>query len=148
VNFEKLFLEGDLSQNVTLEPNDYIYFPGSGQSEVFVLGAVQQPGAYSYTQSVGAIAAIAARGGFNLRAWKNKVLVVRGGLNKPQTLEVDALQVLSAQKPDLRLEPRDIIYVSERPWIRAEELLDAAASAFVTSAVVTWTGEHVDPISR
>jgi protein involved in polysaccharide export with SLBB domain/capsular polysaccharide biosynthesis protein len=144
VNFEKLFLEGDLSQNVPLEPNDYIYFPGTGQAEVFVLGAVQMPGAYTYGQSVGALGAIAARGGFNGRAWKNKVLVIRGGLNRPQTFEIDATLVLSAQKPDMRLEPRDIIYVSERPWIRAEELLDAAASAFVTSAVVTWTGEKVE----
>jgi protein involved in polysaccharide export with SLBB domain len=28
VDFEKLFLHGDLSQNIALEPNDYIYFPG------------------------------------------------------------------------------------------------------------------------
>ena len=37
----------------------------------------------------------------------------------------------------------DIIYVSNRPWARAEELLDRAASAFVESAVITWTSIHV-----
>jgi protein involved in polysaccharide export with SLBB domain len=148
VNFEKLFQEGDLSQNIALEPNDYIYFPGASQQEVFVLGAVQFPGAYSYVQSTGAVGAIAARGGFTTRAWKDKILVLRGGINKPQTFEINAAEVLSAHTSDLRLAPRDIIYVSERPWIRAEELLDAAATAFVTSAVVTWTGEKVDPIGR
>ncbi len=143
VNFEKLFQEGDLTQNITLEPNDYIYFPAAAQKEVFVLGAVQFPGAYQYTQNTGALGAVAARGGFNSRAWKNKVLVIRGGLSKPQMFEIDANEVLGARKSDTRLQPRDIVYVSERPWIRAEELLDLAAQAFVTAAVVTVTGERV-----
>lgn len=146
VNFEKLFQEGDLTQNVTLEPNDYIYFPASDQKEVFVLGAVQFPGAYQYSQNTGALGAVAARGGFNARAWKNKVLVIRGGLSKPQMFEIDAHEVLGARKSDVRLQARDIVYVSERPWVRAEELLDLAAQAFVTAAVVTVTGERVQGI--
>ena len=32
VDFEKLFVHGDLSQNIALEPNDYIYFPGLGSA--------------------------------------------------------------------------------------------------------------------
>lgn len=146
VNFEKLFQEGDLTQNVPLEPNDYIYFPAADQKEVFVLGAVQFPGAYQYSQNTGALGAVAARGGFNPRAWKNKVLVIRGGLSKPQLFEIDAHEVLGARKSDVRLQPRDIVYVSERPWVRAEELLDLAAQAFVTAAVVTVTGERVQGI--
>jgi protein involved in polysaccharide export with SLBB domain/capsular polysaccharide biosynthesis protein len=148
VDFEKLFNEGDLTQNVALEPNDYIYFPATDQKEVFVLGSVQNPGAYIYTTTSGAVGAIAARGGFTLRAWKNKLLVVRGSLDHPQTFVVDAASVLTGAQPDLKLQPHDIVYVSERPWIRAEELLDTAASAFVTSAMVTWTGIHVDTVVR
>jgi protein involved in polysaccharide export with SLBB domain len=30
VDFEKLFRNGDLSQNIALEPDDYIYLPGTG----------------------------------------------------------------------------------------------------------------------
>jgi protein involved in polysaccharide export with SLBB domain len=148
VDFEKLFLNGDLSQNVALEPNDYIYFPGTGQSEVYVLGAVRQSGAYSYTTSVGALGAVAARGGFTERAWKQKLLVIRGSLGRPEAFVVNAADVLSGRTPDLKLQPKDIVYVSERPWVRAEELLDAAASAFVTSAVVVWTGVHVSSVER
>jgi protein involved in polysaccharide export with SLBB domain/capsular polysaccharide biosynthesis protein len=144
VNFERLFQEGDLTQNITLEPNDYIYFPGADQKEVFVLGAVTTPGAYQYTQKTGALGAIAARGGFAPRAWQGKVLVIRGGLNKPQTFEISAHEVLSAQKPDVQLQPKDIVFVSERPWARVEEILDLAAQAFVTSATVTITTERVE----
>jgi protein involved in polysaccharide export with SLBB domain/capsular polysaccharide biosynthesis protein len=143
VDFEKLFLNGDLSQNVALEPNDYIYFPGTGQTEVFVLGAVRLPGAYAFTSSTGALGAISARGGFTERAWKQKLLVIRGSLGNPETFIVNSWDVINARTPDLKLQPKDIVYVSERPWIRAEELLDAAASAFVTSAVVVWTGMEV-----
>jgi protein involved in polysaccharide export with SLBB domain len=146
VDFEKLFLNGDLSQNVALEPNDYIYFPGTGQNEVFVLGAVRQPGAYAYTSTTGALGAISARGGFTDRAWKQKLLVIRGSLGNPETFIVNSPEVLNARTPDLRLQPKDIVYVSERPWVRAEELLDAAASAFVTSAVVVWTGVEITPV--
>lgn len=143
VNFEKLFLEGDLSQNIPLEPNDYIYFPGGSEKEVFVLGAVRLPGAHTYHTSIGVIGAIAGRGGFNERAWQSKLLVIRGGLGRPETIEIDAFDVLSGKKPDIQLKPRDIVYVADRPWIYAEQLLDAAADAFVTAAVVTWTGEKV-----
>ena len=91
---------------------------------------------------------IAARGGFTERAWKKKVLIVRGSLNQPETFVVDAAAVLSARAADFKLEPRDIVYVHSRPWIRAEELLDTAVSAFVQAAVITWTGGHIGPLIR
>ena len=145
VNFEKLFLEGDLSQNIPLEPDDYLYFPASDLREVYVLGEVLQPGAQIFANGSGAVAAIAARGGFTDRAWKKRLLVIRGSLNNPQTFVVNAHDVLAAQAPDFKLQPKDIIYVSARPWIRAEELLDIAATAFVEGAVVGLTGKHLYP---
>lgn len=144
VDFEKLFEDGDLSQNIALEPNDYIYFPAAEVREVYVLGAVERPGPYAYQSATGAMGAIAARGGFSEYAWKNRLLVIRGSIQHPQTFVVNAEDVLSAKTPDLRLQPHDIVYVSKRPWWRAEDLLDEAANAFVTSAVVVWTGLHVD----
>lgn len=143
INFEKLFLEGDLSQNIPLEPNDYLYFPASDLREVYVLGEVALPGAQIFGTGAGALSAIAARGGFTDRAWKKRLLVIRGSLNNPQTFVVNAHEVLAAQTPDFKLQPKDIIYVSARPWIRAEELLDIAATAFVEGAVVGLTGRHL-----
>ncbi|MDO8544844.1 MAG: polysaccharide biosynthesis/export family protein [Opitutaceae bacterium] len=146
VDFEKLFLHGDLTQNVPLEPDDYIYFPGGGEKEVFVLGAVRAPGPHTYNASVGVLGAIAGRGGFSDRAWTKKLLVIRGGLGAPETFKIDAIDVLSGRSPDIVLQPRDIVFVSDRPWIYAEELLDAATNAFVTSAIVVWTGEKITPL--
>lgn len=145
VDFQKLFAEGDLTQNVALEPDDYIYFPPTDSHEVYVLGAVRMPGAYTFNTDVGALGAIAGRGGFTERAWRNKLLVIRGNLGRPETFIVDARDVLSARGSDVKLQAKDIIFVADKPWARAEELLNLAAQAFVESAVVTWTGLRVDP---
>lgn len=145
VDFEKLFLNGDLSQNVVLEPDDYICFPGFLQSEVYVLGAVRQAGRHAYLGNTGALSVIAARGGFSGRAWRQKVLVIRGSFSRPETFVIDAPEVLGARMPDLELRPKDIVFVSERPWVRADELLDAAAAAFANSAVGVETASNVRP---
>jgi len=143
VDFEKLFQRGDLSQNIPLAPDDYLYFPPADLKQVYVVGEVLSPGVAPCTVETSALRAITEQGGFTDRAWKKKILVVRGSLNHPQAFVVDADAVLSARAPDFKLEPDDIVYVHNRPWIRAEELLDLAATAFVQSAVITWTGIHV-----
>jgi protein involved in polysaccharide export with SLBB domain/capsular polysaccharide biosynthesis protein len=145
VDFEKLFLQGDLSQNVALEPNDYLYFPAGAGGQVYVLGEVRTPGAAPCDSTTSVLSVIAARGGFSERAWAQRVMVVRGSLERPQTFKVDISGVLTGDAANFALKPGDLIYVSARPWIRAEELLDRAASAFVESAVISWTGIHVGP---
>src|ERR1035438_9388347 len=150
VDFERLFMHGDLSQNVALEPNDYLYFPASSAGEIYVLGEVGLPGPVAFDSDTSALSTIVSRGGFTERAWKTHVLVVRGSLDHPVAFTVDIAGALTGNAPNLALRPGDLVYVSDRPWIKAEELLDHAATAFVASAVVTWTGLNVGPniISR
>jgi protein involved in polysaccharide export with SLBB domain/capsular polysaccharide biosynthesis protein len=150
VDFERLFMHGDLSQNVALEPGDYLYFPAASSGEIYVLGEVGLPGPVAYDSGVSALSAIVSRGGFTERAWKAHVLVVRGSLDHPVAFTVDVAGALTGNSPNLALRPGDLVYVANRPWTRAEDLLDAAATAFVESAVVTWVGLNVGPsiISR
>lgn len=143
INLEKLFVEGDLSQNTAIEPGDYLFFSPTQLAELYVLGEVRLPGVADFRPATGAVAAITQRGGFTDRAWQKKVLIVRGSINKPQTFIVDVADVLAGRIADFPLQPRDIVFVNARPWIRAEELLDIAASAFVQAAVIVWTGEKV-----
>ncbi len=150
VNFERLFLRGDLTQNTVLEPGDYLYFPAVSSGQIFVLGEVRTPGSAPWDSDANALSAITARGGFTDRAWKRRVLVIRGSLERPETFTVDVAGALDGLAPNLALLPGDLVYVSSSPWIKAGELLDRAATAFVESAVVTWTGINVGPniISR
>ncbi len=143
VDFEKLFVQGDLTQNVALEPDDYLYFPAGSAGQVHVLGEVRSPGAASCDAGTSILSIVAARGGFTGRAWTQRVLVVRGGMEKPELFKVDVAAMLRGQTPSFALKAGDLVYVNNRPWIRGEELLDRAASAFVESAVITWTGLKV-----
>lgn len=148
VDFEGLFLRGDLSQNISLAPGDYLYFPPLDLQELYVLGEVHTPGVMPYTPEMTVLRAIASHGGFTDRSYRKRVLVVRGSLTHPLTTIVDVSGILKAQGLDMKLEPRDIVYVSRKPWYKAEELLQSAISDFLRAAVVSWTGNNVGPFIK
>src|SRR5882672_5388873 len=85
LDFERLFQRGDLSQNVALEPDDYLYFASANANEIYVLGEVVSPGVVTYATKPTVFNVIAARGGYTLRAYKGRVLVVRGSLEHPRS---------------------------------------------------------------
>jgi protein involved in polysaccharide export with SLBB domain len=143
LNFENLFQNGELSQNLSLEPGDYLYFPSANVKEVYVLGEVRLPGPTTYTPNLTLMAAISARAGYTDRAYKGKVLVVRGSLNKPETFAIETKDILAGKAPDFRLQPKDIIFVNSRPFIYAEELADLAITAFLQSIVTATVGNEV-----
>lgn len=143
IDFEKLFRGGNLSQNIPVEPNDLLYFPPTTLQEVYVVGEVGEPGVVPYTADTSVISAVTERGGFSPRSYRRRVLVVRGSLNEPETFVVDTWAITKATGVDFKLQPKDIIYVSSRPFIRAEELLDVAATSFIQSAITAWTGGYI-----
>jgi protein involved in polysaccharide export with SLBB domain/capsular polysaccharide biosynthesis protein len=148
INFEKLFEAGDLNQNVAIEPNDYLYFPSTAVKEVYVVGEVRLPGTVDWNSGTTIMAAISARGGYTDRAYKMRVLVVRGSLNTPEKIVVNTHAILDGEEPDFKLQPRDIVYVNSRPFIRVEELLDLAITAFLQSIVTEYVGvDLVKPVS-
>jgi protein involved in polysaccharide export with SLBB domain len=146
VDFEALFQRGDLKQNKLLAPEDYLYFPPIGTEEVYVLGEVASRGPLPYSPKLTALGAVAGRGGFTDGAWRQKILVVRGSLQRPETFVVDIAAVLRAAAPDFELKPKDIVYVSRKPWAKAEELLKAASSDFVRAMVTTYVGREIEPV--
>jgi protein involved in polysaccharide export with SLBB domain/capsular polysaccharide biosynthesis protein len=143
LNFESLFQNGDLSQNLSIEPGDYLYFPGANLKEVYVLGEVRLPGPANYTPDMTLMAAISARAGYTDKAYKGKVLVVRGSLNKPETFVIETKDILAGKSPDFRLQPKDIIFVNSRPFIYGEELANLAITAFLQSIVTASVGQYV-----
>lgn len=143
VDLEALFNQGDISQNVAVEPEDYIYFPSASANAIFVVGAVGSQGVVPFTPNISIMSALTARGGYQDKAYQSHVLVVRGSLNKPETFVVDTKAILAGEQPDFRLEPKDIVYVSRRPWARAEEILDGATMAFMQAAIVQATGQYM-----
>ena len=143
LNFESLFQSGDLSQNLSIEPGDYLYFPGANVREVYVLGEVRLPGPAACSPNMTLMAAITARAGYTDRAYKGRVLVVRGSLNKPEVFAIETKDILAGRAPDFRLQPKDIIFVNHRPFIYGEDLADRAITVFLQSIVTATVGIHV-----
>lgn len=143
VDFVKLFQQGDLSQNIPLAPGDYLYFPSSTLNEIYILGSVVSPGSVGVSPGSSVVGIITTRGGFTQKAYRQRVLIVRGSLNQPETHIVNVAEILRGKAMDFRLEPKDIVFVSNRPWSKVEDLLDTAITAFITTAVSTWTGLNV-----
>ena len=148
VDFEALFLSGDLSQNVRIEPDDYIYIALARAADINVFGAVAHPGVQAYSQHLGVAQAITSRGGYTDAAYREKVLVVRGAVTHPQTIVVNTNDVLKGRVADLELQPNDIVFVSTRPWKFAEELVDTAIAAFTQAAITSYTGTNLPAIIR
>lgn len=146
VDFDKLFRHGDLSQNILIEPDDYLYFPSAIANEIYVLGAVKASGPQGLSMDKSVLGAVTLAGGFVEGAYQQRVLVVRGGLDKPQRFVVNLKNIIGGKAPDFRLEPRDIVYVSTQPWSRAEEIANSAAAAFISTIVTVWTGGNVGAI--
>jgi protein involved in polysaccharide export with SLBB domain len=148
VDFERLFQRGDLTQNAALEPDDYLYIGAASANEIYVLGEVGVPGVVAFAHKPTVISAIADRGGFSGKAFKSRVLVVRGSLNHPETFVVDTSAILAGKAPDFKLEQKDIVYVSVNPWLKAAEILDTAAKAFVQAMTVQWTSLNVGSLTK
>jgi len=139
VDFQRLFVNGDTSQNIVLEPDDYIYMASAISNNIFILGDVRAPGSQGFNPNLSVTGAIALRGGFTDSAFRDRVLVLRGSIENPQRFVININRTLRGQQGDFHLEPKDVIYVADRPWKFAEEIGDTAISAFTTAATTTWT---------
>jgi protein involved in polysaccharide export with SLBB domain len=142
VDLAKLYFEGDLSQNVFLEPQDYIYLASNLSNEYYVFGSVARPGAQGFSNRASVISAVTRREGFTDGAWRDRVLVVRGSMSDPELFVVDVKAILAGTEPDFPLLPGDIVYVNDRPWYKAEQILDTAIQNFLRSATSTWVNEN------
>ena len=146
IDFRRLFLEGQMEQNIEIEPNDFIFMASNISNDYYVFGAVSNPGVQGLTPDVTVAGALSRREGFTEKAWLDRVLVVRGSLDKPETFAVSVKDILAAKETDFPILPGDIIYVADHPWTKAEEIMKMALGAFVTSATSNWININVDPI--
>ena len=115
VDFQRLLRDGDLSQNVYLQPGDFVYVPSLHSAQIHVLGAVLQPRSERMTGTLSLVQAIALAGGTVPTACLPSVAILRGSLSHPRIAIVAVNDVLRGMAPDVRLEPGDIVYVPFAP---------------------------------
>lgn len=137
VDFEALINRNDASQDIYLRPGDVIYIAsGLTQSrEVYLLGAVAEQKTVAYRDGMTLVELIAGssdRGGGTLdTARLSKILIVRGALKDPETIEVDLASILVGRKADVYLRPGDLVFVPEKPYRFARDLARTAVLTFV-----------------
>lgn len=145
VDFQRLIAQGDLSQNIYLEPDDFIYFPPAVARNVYVIGAVGQPRAVPYLEGMTMVSAIASAAGTIREAYLSHVAVVRGSLAEPRVAIVDFKDVIRGQTPDVLLQPQDIVYVPFEPYRYLRRYVNLILDTFVSSAAINAGVRVVSP---
>ena len=108
-------------------------------SKVIVLGQVAYPGVYGVSGQKTILEAIALAGGFSNDAVVSSVILVRGGLNKPQGKRLDLNKSLRGASPsgNIALEPEDIIFVPKKFISDINYLLNTTLGPMVQGAYTT-----------
>lgn len=111
-----LFVQGDTSLNIPLEPNDVINIPEDKIVLVYVFGQVTKPGALQVKRSSipTLLQAIAMAGGFSDRAKKSGIIIKwtdRDG--KEHQRKVNVKDILKKKIKDIQLKENDIVYIPE-----------------------------------
>ena len=118
VSLEKLLRDGDLTQNVELQPNDTLIIADVTDRKAIVLGEVMTPQVVSLRGDVSVMEVVASAQGFKRSSARSRVLVVRGGVADPQVFKINADDVIGngdvAQ--NMLLQDGDIVYVPKTVW--------------------------------
>jgi polysaccharide export outer membrane protein len=141
VDFQRLILEGDLSQNIYLQPGDFVYLSSAMTRTVHVLGAVAEPGTVTSGNEITLVQTIASAGGTVDNAYVSHVAIVRGSLTNPTISIVDYQAIVKGTASDVFLEPHDIVYVPYTPYRTLTRYMDLILRTFVET-VGTNEGAH------
>ncbi len=149
VDFQRLLHEGDVSQNIFLQPDDFVYVASVLAQEVYVLGAVRAPRALPYTERTTLVSAITAGAGmeryewisaggydpgpFTKDAYLSHVAIVRGSLSNPQISVVDYNAIVKGRACDVRLQPGDIVYVPNSPFTTLKRYFNIILNTFAAT---------------
>jgi polysaccharide export outer membrane protein len=117
VDFLRLMRQGDLTQNITLNPDDTIVLPDNPQFVIYVMGEVKNPGMLPFVKERGwtATKAVAAVGGFTQYAARSKSYLIREERGKKQTIPVDFNDLMKNPEAakDVPLSAGDILVVPQ-----------------------------------
>jgi polysaccharide export outer membrane protein len=102
---EKDVEQGSLARNIPLHDGDTVFIPRSDPTRIFVTGQVRTPGAYSITENMSVLQAVALAGGVTESAAINRLRIVRIVDGKQKTLSVKITDIV---------QPGDTLVVPER----------------------------------
>jgi polysaccharide export outer membrane protein len=117
VDVRKLLMEGDLSQNIVLKPEDVIVLSANPRNAVFLMGEVRNPGSFPLDREshFTILKALARAGGFSQFAKPSGTIIIRKDTTGKQIIPVDVEEIMeNPQKAeDVLLQPGDVVIVPQ-----------------------------------
>jgi polysaccharide export outer membrane protein len=114
-DFYKLFIIGDVREDILIKPDDTIYIPEIENRNIYVVGAVNEPKYIPYREGINVMEAILEAGGFTKFARKNSTIILRKNGSKNEEIDVKIGDLLydGDLKENVRLMPGDYIVIRE-----------------------------------
>jgi protein involved in polysaccharide export with SLBB domain len=146
VDLSALWIEGDMDQDVTLEPGDVLVIPETA-NEVVVAGEVVKPGAYAIHPGARAATVISQAGGPTELGDPAAATIIRD--DQSIAVDMDAALKTGEGGANITVRPGDVIYVPPRGHVyvmgavnepgphavhKSDTVMDALADAGGTSA--------------
>jgi polysaccharide export outer membrane protein len=130
VNFQRLLREGDMRQNIRLQPEDTIFVPDNRSEQVFVFAGASggaKGGAIPFVNGkLDLLQALAMAGvGYAERAQGrlDEVRIIRSEFDRGQLFIVDAERILDGKAALFPLAPGDIIFIPESGVTKWNEVI-------------------------
>lgn len=117
IDLISLLSKGNLSQNVLIKPGDTVYISSGTGLRFYVLGQVESPGPYEWSQDLTVLEAIKLAGGVKERGAPNRIKVRKIYDGQKQDIKVNVLEIMKGKKKDdIVIKPGDTIIVPES-WV-------------------------------
>jgi polysaccharide export outer membrane protein len=117
VDFVRLMRQGDLTQNITLNPDDTIVLPDNPQHVIYVMGEVKTPGMLPFVKERNwtATKAVAAVGGFTQYAGRARSYIIREEAGRKLTIPIDFNDLMKNPEAgkDVPLNAGDILVIPQ-----------------------------------
>lgn len=157
LNLFRVIYQGDSSQDVILNPGDYIFFPTLiiDANRVYVFGEVANPGVYKLPETnMRLFDAISEAGGPTVFGDRRSAKIVRGDPTHPEIIEVDLKRLIEQgdQTQNVLLASGDLIYVPRSAfgdvnvfWQRVKPLFEMVSAP---ARVVNEWDEALDTLGK
>ncbi|MGK5594405.1 MAG: polysaccharide biosynthesis/export family protein [Parachlamydiaceae bacterium] len=127
IDFHKLIVEGDMSQNIVMRGGDKIYIAKPLDASVMIMGEVNAPRAIPLIYGYMSLReALVMAGGIPYTGDKRYIQVIRGNMQCPKIYVLSWQHIVHLPNDSLLLMPGDTVYISPKPiteWNRFIEQL-------------------------
>lgn len=138
VDLRALLVNGDMTQNIVLQPSATIVVPPSSYEKAFVFGAVGKPGAIAFQGGGLTLLQAMSEAGMDLsnytQAQMAQVRLIRSHGASADFIVVDASKILDGQAVPFPLQPGDIVFVPPTGVATWNQVLDKLLPSLNTVA--------------